>query len=65
MKPKINDTVQLTESLPEENLATGSIGVVVFEFSVPEEAYEIEFSNERGETIAQVALRPNQFVVLS
>lgn len=64
MKPKINDMVQLMEPLPEMGLSTGSVGVVVAEFSKPEEAYEIEFSNERGETLAQVALRPKQFVVV-
>jgi hypothetical protein len=65
MKPKINDMVQLTERLPDEPLAAGAVGVVVAEFSEPEEAYEVEFSNERGETIAQVALRPKQFVVVN
>jgi len=64
MKAKINDTVELIEPLPEENLAAGSVGVVVFEFDEPEEAYEIEFSNDRGETTSQVTLRPNQFIVL-
>ena len=64
MKPRLNDTVRLTESLPQEYLAAGAIGVVVAEFTEPEEAYEIEFNNEHGETIAQIALRPTQFVVL-
>jgi len=64
MKPKINDTVQLTQPLLEEGLLTGSVGVVVAEFSEPEEAYEVEFSNQSGETIVQVVLRLKQFVVL-
>jgi len=65
MKPKINDTVQLTQALPLEHLSVGTIGVVVAAFSEPEEAYEIEFTDERGETLAQVALRPTQFVVVA
>lgn len=65
MKPRVNDTVQLTESVPGESLQAGAVGVVVAEFTDPVEAYEIEFSDERGTTIAQVALLPDQFKVLS
>lgn len=65
MKPKINDVVQLVDELPGESLANGAVGVIVAEFSEPEEAYEVEFCDDSGATITQVALRPNQFLVVS
>ncbi len=38
----------------------GSIGAIVFEYEEPIEAYEVEFCNEDGETIAQTVLKPEQ-----
>ena len=64
MKPKLNDTVRLLEEIPEDFLARGAVGVVVGEFSEPEEAYEVEFADQDGATIAQLALRPSQFCVV-
>ncbi|MPS29669.1 DUF4926 domain-containing protein [Pigmentiphaga sp.] len=64
MCPKINDTVRLLEAFPDEALEEGALGVIVAEFSEPDEAYEIEFSDENGATIAQIALRPSQFSVV-
>lgn len=61
---KANDTVRLLSDLPQEALAKGAVGVVVAEFNEPQEAYEVEFCNEHGETIAQVALLPNQLALL-
>ncbi|MBI3898835.1 MAG: DUF4926 domain-containing protein [Gammaproteobacteria bacterium] len=60
MNFKINDTVRLLTDIPGEGLAKGALGVVVAEFSEPEEAYEIEFSDADGETVAQIALLPTQ-----
>jgi hypothetical protein len=64
MRPKINDAAQLIDEIPSESLAKGAIGVIVEEFSEPEEAYEVEFCDEDGVTIAQIALRPNQFTLM-
>jgi hypothetical protein len=64
MKPLVNDTVRLTESMPDEELSEGAIWVIVLSFDKPREAYEVEFCNPRGETVAQVVLRPEQFVVV-
>ncbi|SEL32835.1 protein of unknown function [Roseateles sp. YR242] len=64
MKPKINDVVQLTALPPDDLVTPGMLGVIVAAFSEPEEAYEVEFSNNQGETIAQVVLRPKQFVIV-
>ncbi|PIF28162.1 uncharacterized protein DUF4926 [Acidovorax sp. 56] len=64
MKPKINDAVELIDAIPSESLAKGAIGVIVEEFTEPESAYEIEFCDEEGVTVAQIALRPNQFKLM-
>lgn len=65
MKPKLNDVVRLLDELTNESLAAGTIGVVVVEWSEPEEAYEIEFVDGDGSAVAQVVLRPSQFCVVS
>jgi hypothetical protein len=62
---KINDTVQLVVNLPNDGLYAGAIGVVVDQYTTPNVAYEIEFCGEDGETIAQVALKPDQFKLLN
>ncbi len=64
MKPNINDVVELTVPLPDEAFEPGAVGVVVSVFSDPEEAYEVEFANDDGETIAQLTLLPSQFKVI-
>lgn len=61
MSIEINDRVRLVVDLPDYDLRKGRVGVVVAEFLRPMHAYEIEFSDEDGETIAQVALLPKQF----
>lgn len=55
----LHDVVVLKVDLPEENLKQGMRGVVVAIFSEPEIAYEVEFCDDRGATIAEVALKPD------
>ena len=57
---EINDVVVLQVDLPVEGLDKGAIGVVIAEFSEPNEAYEIEFLDDEGEMLAQLALLPDQ-----
>lgn len=64
MKPEINDVIHLIEKIPGESLAVGAIGVIVEEFSEPHEAYEAEFCDENGATIAQIVLRSHQFALI-
>lgn len=64
MNPKLGDAVKLLQALPDADLPAGAIGVVVAEFTQPEEAYEVEFCDETGATVAEVPLRPGQFVVV-
>ena len=56
----INDVVTVIVDLPEENLEKGMRGVIVAVFDQPELAYEVEFCTDNGETIAEVALKPEQ-----
>jgi hypothetical protein len=65
VKPKLGDTVNLLQALPDDDLPAGAAGVVVAELTQPEEAYEVEFCDETGATVAEVALRPGQFVVVA
>lgn len=57
--------MKLLHALPDDDLPVGAIGVVVAEFTQPEEAYEVEFCDETGATVAEVTLRPTQFVVVA
>ena len=61
----INEVVRLLEDIPSEGICSGSLGVIVAVFSEPEEAYEVEFCDEKGATTAQVALRPSQFEIMT
>ena len=59
-KFKVGDAVVLVRSLPEEGLNAGQVGAVVLEFTDPTLAYETEFTDENGRTLAQLALLPGQ-----
>jgi len=56
----INDVVVLKIDLPEENLKKGMRGVIVTVFDDPDLAYEVEFCSDSGETIVEIALKPEQ-----
>ncbi|NCO40980.1 MAG: DUF4926 domain-containing protein [Armatimonadetes bacterium CG_4_10_14_3_um_filter_66_18] len=60
--PDLFDVVELTHDVPERGLRSGERGTVVERYS--EEAYEVEFANEKGETVDLLALRPDQFIVV-
>lgn len=64
MKQQIEllDTVALAEDLPERDLKQGEVGTVV-EILAPE-VYEVEFSDDDGQTYAEVALRNDQLILL-
>jgi Domain of unknown function (DUF4926) len=53
---KLNDSVELLRDVPERNLSKGAQGTVVFVFSKPRAAYEVEFVAEDGSTVAELAL---------
>ena len=56
------DVVELLVTLPGQTLQPGMRGAVVNIYQ--NQAYEIEFTNSAGESIAQLALKPEQFVVV-
>lgn len=61
---KLFDVVRLVVDLPDENLFAGMIGTVIHIFTQPTTAYEIEFCDEDGVTVAQIALTPEQFELI-
>lgn len=56
------DVVALTEDLPEKNLFRGQVGTVVE--SLAPNVFEVEFSDDNGQTYAMLALRADQLMVL-
>lgn len=56
------DTVALASDLPDRNLRQGEVGTVV-ELLAPD-VFEVEFSDDDGETYAEFALRNDQLIVL-
>lgn len=65
MKFKHLDHIELLEDIPSSDLKKGDTGTIVHEHTGPEEAYELEFVNERGETRAQIAVTPSQIKIHS
>jgi len=56
---KLYDVVELVVDLPGDGLRAGAIGTIVDEYTDPR-AYEVEFADDDGATIALTALRPEQ-----
>jgi hypothetical protein len=54
------DLVRLMVDLPDEGLSAGAVGAVVHVFEEPSLAYEVEFADEHGRTIAQLPLTAGQ-----
>jgi hypothetical protein len=62
IKPELFDIVELLVNMPEHNQFIGSQGTIVECFN--DGKYEVEFSNEDGETTALCTLSPQQFIVV-
>jgi len=63
MDYQLFDVIQLKEDVPEEHLKKGMIGSIVELLgSPPEHAYEVEFCDTEGRTIATLALRQDQML---
>src|SRR5258708_1746521 len=64
VKKKIRflDTVALVDDVPERELKRGEVGTVV-EILAPD-VFEVEFSDEEGQTYAELALRGDQIIAL-
>lgn len=61
-KPELFDTVELLVDLPEQGIQQGAVGAIVHCY--PDNNYEVEFTNEDGETLALCMLSPAQFIVV-
>jgi hypothetical protein len=60
--PNIGDVIEMIVDIPTRNLRAGTQGTVVHCHN--EAAYEVELTNEDGETLDFLALSPEQFVVV-
>jgi hypothetical protein len=58
----IYDVIELTVDIPEKNLRAGLQGTIVHKYN--DQTYEVEFTYQTGETLALLALRSEQFIVV-
>lgn len=58
--PREHDIVRLTRPRPDHRLAAGAVGTVVHVFHAPTLAFEVEFCDAEGRTIAQLPLLPHE-----
>jgi hypothetical protein len=59
--PRLLDVVALLSDVPSHRLLRGQVGTVV---ELLDGAYEVEFSDDEGKTYAELALEPDQLLVL-
>lgn len=59
--PHLLDVVAVLSDLPSHGLVRGQVGTVV---ELLDGAYEVEFSNDEGQTYAELALPADQLLVL-
>ena len=62
IKPELFDVIELLVDLPEEEVNAGELGTIVEKYD--DRAYEVEFANDEGETLALLALTPEKFSVV-
>lgn len=55
------DIITLIIDMPKNNLKNGMKGTIIDTYSQPYEAYEVEFCEGEGRTVAQLALTLDQF----
>jgi hypothetical protein len=59
---RLLDIVALRESLPDKNLCAGQVGTIVEDLAP--EVYEVEFSDDDGQTYAMLPLKSEQLLKL-
>ena len=62
-KLQLLDIVTIKEDLPDHNLLAGQVGTIV-EILAPE-VYEVEFSDDDGQTYAMLPLHSSQLLVVA
>ncbi|WP_174871178.1 DUF4926 domain-containing protein [Pectobacterium polaris] len=50
------DVISLKNDLPDEGLKKGTLGAIVHIYDEPSPAYDIEFCDNNGETLAWITL---------
>lgn len=65
MQYSLLEVVQLQQDFPNLSLFRGSTGTVIDAYMDPHEAYEVEFCDDRGATVALLTLRPEQLRSIS
>ncbi|MCI0438887.1 MAG: DUF4926 domain-containing protein [Chloroflexi bacterium] len=60
--PELLDVVELLIDMPDHNLHKGDEGTIVERYT--DGTYEVEFADERGETIALCTLKSDEFKVI-
>lgn len=60
---KLLDVVALTHDIPEQNLRRGEVGTVV-EILANGDAFEVEFSDQDGQTYECLSFRASELMVL-
>lgn len=58
------DVVQLTRAHPDHALSAGATGTVVEILEHPRLAYEVEFLDEGGEFLAELAVTPDNLALV-
>ena len=61
-EPELFDAIELVVDLPEENLRAGGRGAIVECYE--DGKYEVEFTNEEGETLALSTLSSEEFIIV-
>lgn len=56
----LDDVVEVVHDLPDEKVTAGMVGTIVHVFHEPRLAYEVEFSDTDGQTVAMLPLTPDQ-----
>ena len=59
--PRLLDVVALLTDVPAFGLVRGQVGTIV---ELLDDAYEVEFVDDEGKTYAELALAPEQLLVL-
>ena len=65
MQYSLLEVVQLQQDFPNLSLFRGATGTIVDAYIDPHEAYEVQFCDDRGATIALITLRNQQLRSIS
>jgi len=60
--PKLFDVIEVLSDLPDKGVRAGMRGTLVEQYTP--DAFEVEFANDEGETLALCALTSRQFIVV-